>query len=1295
MSVICQNFVQNAWKKDLCSNCFKSFSDHAASLEDSCSVILTSKEVQENEKNAVLNHLNGTRYISQATTIYESWKSLIEDQKSTAFVLLKTPERVERNADAGNPVVAKEKSDQPSTNGIAQGILKLGAKSSELPRRNSVGFKEDHVQVIGYGGNDDYDSDEGNWEMSSDDDISLESLDCTEEEKVITKITKENTDFNANNENLLTPQQNLPHVPAENNSDDDKNSGESTHENVTAPEPVGEDSGAPSAPPEFSTPPVADSVPSTKDESEEMQSQPAEDSPADEEVQDDDPKVIAATLCTNSGPTPAIYEARSSFLHSITDTPMAIYTPASDLFVHRNSTSSSSSSEEESALKTPAKVAPRPLAKPKIPAKPVVKKEQAEPSATLHGPIKSGPSSGKDVVEVGPRSPPPATEKVVTTTHDLAKQSPEDASEVQNGFSEHGSDFVSTAMLEGGKNFDDGSIYYAVSEPFTSSPENEARNMNLVRTLHYSETNIYQEVKGNHHHPEKEVKLAALAVELEQARQNAPPKRLAPAPPSNPPEQQPTSAAKTESSNHYYTSRKLGFLGSRPKPEKDVEKANGTTSPTTVCKSPSPTESPDDSSAKNSKKSLFSLKKLLKRGNTSKDLTADDTPQSKIANNSVNPKAWKHAEFDKSRLRLEIVHPMDMARVSKDAVPTSATAEATNGACSPVRHLENGMYEGVTVEKYGAIVIPADCRNVHQLPGTAVQRSPLPDEKAEDQDQAPPPDSPSSSCSGSPGRRSARPPKPPPPPRCKGQTPPRPTPCTTGGSHETPSRKPVVPKRHLRHNNKTDYANLADDVRDWISGFVSKIGHIRSPMAPKKPQRSSSMASNSGENSGEEQSQPAPDKCDTNELVKRRSKSTEDNASRESESQEEELYSNTAVPLQASPPPNRETNDACSTSVRVESPRTSTQGDKPPTSPPPQPVCPDHASRRTEWLTLEASYSRITMSNYEALSKLLEHISSCSHQFPCESKIGVHMQWEKFEVESTFTEGGLQVSTATYKENSSKVTLLVTKRTSFLPPVPPLLKHRTVASYADSSNDTTVLVLPRGTVSSVNSSRFHSSPHAVAYVLLQVISTLKALQSTGMEEVESSSQKCWLVQWDSTHPQLVYLHHGAPALCEPAVEKLTLCQYVRTVVLEMLHYTSDGDLERHAAGDHAIFAILAAVLAEEKASSLSWAKRLLEYFLWAPWDLLRANWPVEVEAHLQRWLDTQRAEVWKKVAGGLHLDNLPCSVYLEHQVSFLVSGSGKSLKDISLFLNEKGFFRNDAAMFEGEELYQDGMLTPL
>lgn len=41
----CPRFIQNAWKKDLCSNCFKSKEEHAAILQTIKSIPTTTKRV--------------------------------------------------------------------------------------------------------------------------------------------------------------------------------------------------------------------------------------------------------------------------------------------------------------------------------------------------------------------------------------------------------------------------------------------------------------------------------------------------------------------------------------------------------------------------------------------------------------------------------------------------------------------------------------------------------------------------------------------------------------------------------------------------------------------------------------------------------------------------------------------------------------------------------------------------------------------------------------------------------------------------------------------------------------------------------------------------------------------------------------------------------------------------------------------------------------------------------------------------------------------------------------------------
>lgn len=79
MSVICQNFVQNAWKKDLCSNCFKSVGDH-----ESVGIVEDSEYSSSNGN----DHRNG-KSISQAPTVnttsnetppHTTWRSLISEK---------------------------------------------------------------------------------------------------------------------------------------------------------------------------------------------------------------------------------------------------------------------------------------------------------------------------------------------------------------------------------------------------------------------------------------------------------------------------------------------------------------------------------------------------------------------------------------------------------------------------------------------------------------------------------------------------------------------------------------------------------------------------------------------------------------------------------------------------------------------------------------------------------------------------------------------------------------------------------------------------------------------------------------------------------------------------------------------------------------------------------------------------------------------------------------------------------------------------------------------------------------
>lgn len=1251
MSLICQNFVQNAWKKDLCSNCFKSLSDHMDPLShsgDRCLLDSTVKE--ENQKNSVISQLGHQRYISQATTIYESrsllchptWKScLIQDNNNDSYVLLKRPKDVRKEEE---PPEDTFENAVLTANGLTQGILKVKDKAvpgDPLRKNSSVVFQEDHVQVIGYGG-DDYDSDEGNWEMSSDDDdLSLDSLDSTEEEKVITKITRENTDFNSHNENLLRDALASPvHVEAQNTAEEPENSADT----VESPTPSG---GA-----------------------EDRSRSPCE-MPVDvrsESPSPQDPKVIAATL-TDSG-TAAIYEARSSFLHSITRSPplpSAVYTPASDLFIHRGSTSSSSSSEDEVI-----KLKPKPQLKPKIPIKPshVVHKDPTP----IHAAVEAWAEKSQLVeTEYDTVSQP---EFKLELKPDIKSEfKPESRQELKpvpklgalcNGTNEPHLPVESerTAVSKPDKP-EERSIYYAVSEPFSSSPKAEARNPNL----HFSEGNIYQEVKSYQQQQQqrrtpqessKEIKLAALAVELEQARyNNGPCKRQAPAPPMESPEQ-----ASPRNDSPQAASKKPSSKGAKHK----------SNSLSAECLQ-------QEDGAKNGKKGIFSFKKLLKRG---KDGTSTGDDQQGDSPN--NPKAWKNA--DRTRLllhRLDILHPMDLAMSPSGEATSSAPSPVASTPPPPVRVLEDGMYEGVTVEKYGPVPLPADCKNVQQI----WPRTPSPASWSRTgADESPEPiralirDCPAQATT-SPDTRPGKPP--PPPQRCKNnQSPPRTPPMTNS---DVNTAKPVVPRRLFRpsmKSEKSDYANLADDVRDWISGFVSKkLGHVRSPMAPKKPHRSSSLVSSSGENSGEDETSVVVADDNAYETIGcRHAAAAAALTATPSAAQEEELYSNATSALESGPR---------SAAAATPATWTSGKGDKPPPGGgPTEKTCPDHAHGKWQWHTLESSYAAITASVHETLSKYLAHMCKCSHSLPWESKSRELLRWEDFEVGNPSTDSGLLVYHGNYRETSSPVTLLAVEKCRQL--TVQAVDHRTVLSFVDSSREALVVVLPRGTVTSVGNCSLHASPQHVAYILLQLIGTLESLQCSGVTRVDRTIENCWLAQWDEHQPQLVYLHCKSPSGAHaPQGSQPSLCQHVQSTLLQLLRCSKDSDLTSQSG--FKIFGIVMELLVEEKPQALSWAKLLLQYYLWAPWALLKRSWPTELTSHLQRWLDIERAGLCKRLSNRIHLDNLPCSVFLEHQAAFLVNASARSLAETSLLLNDKGYFRVDDPCTE--ELYQDRMLTPL
>ncbi|CAL1299348.1 unnamed protein product [Larinioides sclopetarius] len=307
MSVICQNFVQNAWKKDLCSNCFKSVGDHEMSENASSDQLKN-----QNEKTSI-------RYVSQASTVSSSvsnstphttWKTLISERNSknsqpfkleTGFQgrLLKinkshhgsektSVNESSKNGHASDSELLSDNESKRSINGritktdftqirnkcqslngfslpngnnhveakidqngtnnkddnrndkgfklqkeyegtkhttsrdsklmksksedtlfvplhsILKKTVSTPTNSKQSRRGSNVGFANEEPLVIGYGGRD-FTPEELEWDMNTSDgenENGLDSLDETEDDKAFSKITKLNTEFNADNSNL-------------------------------------------------------------------------------------------------------------------------------------------------------------------------------------------------------------------------------------------------------------------------------------------------------------------------------------------------------------------------------------------------------------------------------------------------------------------------------------------------------------------------------------------------------------------------------------------------------------------------------------------------------------------------------------------------------------------------------------------------------------------------------------------------------------------------------------------------------------------------------------------------------------------------------------------------------------------------------------------------------------------------------------------------------------------------------------------------------------------------------------
>ncbi|KAF5273047.1 hypothetical protein FQR65_LT04789 [Abscondita terminalis] len=335
---------------------------------------------------------------------------------------------------------------------------------------------------------------------------------------------------------------------------------------------------------------------------------------------------------------------------------------------------------------------------------------------------------------------------------------------------------------------------------------------------------------------------------------------------------------------------------------------------------------------------------------------------------------------------------------------------------------------------------------------------------------------------------------------------------------------------------------------------------------------------------------------------------------------------------------------------------------------------------------LEDNYGAVIIANHEALAQVLENIQ---HGTPIQPalrglKSTTNLRWTDFSFKENIvplTVGArvfhqavwgahhvtLMIRTGTAPVSSQSLGVFnlttITEFTDLLPvkylptnsqeidkleqasvAVLPWLQINTIQSYTDLLKN-----------KSTNSSQEDLLKDA-CFIVLQLINALKMLQSQGIEELPLSLNSFIIykeMEKDSHHRLCVLQDFGEELTRKNEnVEFGSLCQCAVTVLMHLLPNAK-------------LTPLLHSLLNTERAVSLTQVKSVLEFSLWGPSDVTLSCNIRERELALQRWLDLQRATVLH----GLVCARIQLTVYEECHLLFLVRSNAKMMCDASLLLD--------------------------
>uniref|UniRef100_A0A183UGW7 Ras-GAP domain-containing protein n=1 Tax=Toxocara canis TaxID=6265 RepID=A0A183UGW7_TOXCA len=305
------------------------------------------------------------------------------------------------------------------------------------------------------------------------------------------------------------------------------------------------------------------------------------------------------------------------------------------------------------------------------------------------------------------------------------------------------------------------------------------------------------------------------------------------------------------------------------------------------------------------------------------------------------------------------------------------------------------------------------------------------------------------------------------------------------------------------------------------------------------------------------------------------------------------------------------------------SPSRSSQIHTPASHPPPTPIT-NHRAK-----TIDETYNQMTLNHRESLAYISDHLADYvrSRDVPLSNEKLNQLKFSEIIFKSytpTLIKGASLFFEAAIRRDEQityDITLMVRR----------FLQH----SSHFSARTCKAFVMPRLKLISFHSLAannfdklidIETYERHVCFIMVQLVCALKSLQSDGVEQLSNNFREFLLayryVSNSSCGLLCCFKETVSDDLEESNRGSVSICKYALRALCTLLHHKMDNGvptIPNHSQYSSTLLKC-AEVLNEEKSSSLSNAKNILEYSFW-----LGANTEFENEFDAKIWLDSQRS----------------------------------------------------------------------